>query len=520
MKKTLAALALFFGVVSSSYAFFYLAPYLLAGTNMMLAAGTVLDYFMRDVKTSSTAAPTRIYIKLNPQATEDPKELPSPSGAASYTPSATAPLQAVGGSVATKVFTYNSSSPGQTQAAQFPWQVTATTVDEALAQLEQVPPIKGGGDSRYVPISFSYNKANTPKHAASTVTQTRSVLFVNGVPTLRVSNYYPYNYCVQCGGVTETIDFTIPDVTCPAGYSLRADKSTCDLTDVNAASAPTSLRDSKCILQPDGAPNPFDPDCAALQSAGAFSSQVASNGRPVNVVKDPSGASSDTTAISARPPGTKHAADPGGTDVSQTTKNPDGSTTRQDAQVDKPTQPGEKAKVGDVGSANYPVTPPPLYPGQVIVNAPSPSGTGSGTSGTGSGSTCGGPYQPPCDVKAADGFFDGLLDKLGLGGDNPSQPPETGADQKCDSCDENVAKKEAFFDTVLGFSNLELPIPEVSCSSAFSQFDRSVTMFEHSFEFKMSPVCDLMNESEALIRALFLLAWSLLGVFIILEKVE
>lgn len=511
MKKAFAAILLSLAFAGSAFA---VAPlvFFLASVNLHLAAGAVIDYFSRDVKVGTT--PVRVYIKLDDSVPEDLSQLPPPPASPVYSPSSTQALQGVAGTASTKTFTYPTSSPGSLQSQYFPWAVSAQSVDEVLRQLELVPPAQGGGDSRYVPTTFSYLKDSfSASSTRSGVSQSRKVMVVNGSAIVRVTNSYSPTWCTSCSA-SEVMDINIPGVTCPSGYTLRSDNSICDLTDIEAAKGPTSLRDGRCIVSPEGEVNPFDPDCSALQSAGAFSRETANDGRPATVIRDPSGTSPDVTAVLPRPPGHNSSSDPGGVDVSQSTKNPDGSVNRQDISIDKPTQPGDKPKAGDSKGANYPNNPPPAYPGQGGTCDPNrgpipsycyPSG-GSDTSGTGGGS-CGGAGQPACAVTPGSGFWSGMKDALGIGGEGVDTAlPELGEDPDISTM------LSPLKDAVASIEELSL-----SGAGACPTLAYSFSIMSHDFSGDAHQVCDLLEQNRAAIEALMLFVYLLVAARVFLE---
>lgn len=484
------------------------------------------DYIARDVKATTSSPPVRVHVKIRSTATEDASALSAPSGYSS---------PAVPQQVTRSVFNGSTSVtiPSQTGYAGGTLSGTLDQVVSSLRYASQPP--------------FQYSSSLTNPRAipsglmaTSTATVTVTRRYGSYKPTYGASScfdlacasplvFYYYNSPNSFGGSTATGFFATVDVNygngttqrlvlpledasfsqCGSGYSVNpADPTKCDLTSLSEARADSgTLADGKCVVSR-GVPNPFDVDCSALRSAGSLVTENASDGTPVLKVVNTGGSVSDsmTIAVHPKPDGSQQ--------LTTSEKGADGSGSMFTASIDP------DGKVGPVTGTIYPAQPAPQYPGQAGSGTPSGSTTSSGSgSGSGGGSTCGGPNQPACSMTPADGFWDGLKETLGIGDGDPELPDVT-TDIPCEDCDSNQQKRDSFFSSVLDFNSFTLNIPDVSCRDMTASYDTSFSLFSEDFSVSFTPVCDLMDAQESIIRSLFLLGWTLLAVFILISKVE
>lgn len=548
MKKYLASALLAVSAFASAQSYFNF--FQIDGTNLVQLAGAVVEYVTRDVPYSTSAGTTvRVVAKASGEDLTDADlaSVPAPTGFTKPTVPAQVQRLVSGG-------TLSVTQPSHTTGGVTYSGGTITgTVEDFLVQTAYLPqpPYRYGSytDSSAVNSFFSATSTNTFSvirgygkfsetigFSYNLTPGTHTLIGVNNTssPSIGPSTtgwstltsytgfYVQFSTSVSCGFQCSSRVSVIKALTgaqfsdCPAGYRPNtSNPQQCDLYDANLAQTSNgAVGDGKCPIN-QGVPSPFDKDCASLRSAGALTQETSTDNRPVTLVADPTAPTTKpVTAFIPRPPGKNGTADPGGLDVSQNTPNPDGSKNRQDISLDK--TPEGKGKGSPVNNENVPNVPAPKYPTQPIVNNYNGN---TNYNGTGGGSTCGGANQPACSMKPADGFWDGLKETLGIGDGDPELPDVT-TDIPCEDCDSNQQKRDSFFGSVLDFNSFTLDIPNVSCRDMTASYDTSFSLFSEDFSVSFSPVCDLMDSQESIIRALFLLGWTLLAVFILISKVE
>lgn len=470
-------------------------------------AGASLWYMKRDVRTSANAQPIVTYMKLVNTASEE--DLPASGTFAGPTQSINRLSE--GGTTAITV---------PAGAGEYTGGTVSGTVGEVINQLKYLPqpPFKygqtatdvhsgfAGGQTAYsVAVSRRYGYF-TPSYGASNCTTSactarNQMTNYNSAPSSYTTgsnfgHYVQINLTTTAvnTGTTHYIVKGVEGATftqCPAGYTANTtDPTKCDLTDAEAAKNQGTTQDGKCIISR-GVPNPFDADCIAIRNAGGFGEALAADGTQYTTIKDPSGTDKAITAIAEK-------AD-GGKKISHTTTNADGSKTREDAET---TPDGT---VGAVSGANYPSTPPPTFPGDTSGGTSTTGGAVGGSTTTGTTGACGGPGQPACKVEIAQE------------GDGTEKNLE---EVDCGDCDVNTEKKEGFLETVVGFGSLNITLPDATCKASFAEFDTTIEFGEADVSVVMSDVCIPITEHEELIKKLFLIGWTLLCIWIILEKTE
>lgn len=526
-------------LLASSLAFSVLPAAILAPLGSATVnglAGLLFWYGFLDTRPAQNQQPVRVYVDLKNDPDITASDLPAPSN---FTPP-TIPQQTtrslVGGDIIVDIpqhtFSGTTYAGGTFEgpvdqvvenmryAAVPPHRYATTTTGSQLQGITQTLAASANNTVRVTRHFGTYSPTH-PAHpcfldaagVCRTLSQGTSFntnLPVTSATTPTVTGNYAKIMITSSNGNTAQILLPLwnaEQTPCPVGYAVNAtDVSKCDLISYTQAQADESTTmDGKCIVGKDGnLKNPADIDCTRLQQAGGIWRDTSG----IFHAKDPSGSlSPDTIAIRPR-------AD-GGTDIGISKKNADGSGSLTDLEI----------ALDGIAKAirTYNHAPPyiPTYPG-APPGSGNPSGVPSISVGAG-GSTCGGPNQPPCAIKPGEGFWDGLADALGLGdGDEPGEgePLPGGDDAPCTDCQQNTQKKEDFFGTLLEFNNFDLNLGDPSCHSAFSGFDRTITLGSESFDISITPVCDLLEDEKALIRNLFLIGWTLLALFVLLSKVK
>lgn len=514
----------------------------LASGTIGLSAGSLLWYALHDTRPALNQQPVRVYYDVKEGDDVPVHELPAPPN---FTPPPI-PQQntrSVNGGQVTVTVAPHTNSGTTYEGGTFqghPDEVTnslryapspphryATTTTGATPQ--GISQLLAASANNSVRVSLHHGTFS-PTHPAhpcfvdaggvcrqlSQATSFNTNIPVTSTHTPSQTGFYAKVLIISSNGNVSQILQPLQDanfVPCPFGYSVNAqDPSKCDLTNIQEASSDeNTVRDGKCLVNKNGQlKNPQDADCLALETAGGLWRDTAG----VLHSKDPTGSlSTDTVAVRPR-------AD-GGTDISLSNKNADGSGSLTDLEI---TLDGILKKVNRWNTA-----PPyiPTYPG-----APTGSGSPSGypsTSTGNTGSTCGGPDQPACKMSAGEGFWDGLKDALGLGGDGDGDGSGGGSGDSdlpgqdplgCTDCQANTQKKEGFLDTLLAFNEFDLQLQTPSCHAAFSGFDKTISWGSESIDLSISPACDLLENEESLIKSLFLIGWTLLALFVLLSKVK
>lgn len=370
-------------------------PFLLQSINLHLAVGNVIWFFTRDVRATPTSPPVRLFLEVVDEATpDDPGVYPGPDGVSLPTPPQTVSRASTGGRMSVAFPT--TASNGYTSTGWTQFDGNPAQFIETLRYLPTPP-------YNYRAIGEYFSGANrTLWSVEQKYTKTPLAMFTSrycqvggcSPETATLSN----THYVELSNDKTVIRFRMLDASftnCPAGYSVNeSDESTCHLTDAEQVLKSGTLRDGKCFVTVDG-PNPFDPDCASIQ--GAFSRERKEDGTPVLVIKDPSGSTPETIAISRNKDNSKQ--------ISVAKRGQNGEGVLQTAKV---TPDG---KVGEVSGTNYPGSPAPQYPGQTgegdidAGGGGSPGGGGTGAPGGSSthvGAGCGGRNQDKCAVETGD----------------------------------------------------------------------------------------------------------------------
>lgn len=461
---------------------------------LSLLAGLQLDYARKDVKTTG-GSPVAVYFKLNDSARDaTADDVPAPSGAAAPVVPSTVVSKSSGGATTLTIAAHTVNGityPGTTITANAGGIVQALkSLDPAKVHPSYMPAYLTGRENATVslqqlyanPSSYSTGFTGSPTAYANYNSASTSMHYLQ-LQFQTASSSYIYKFKLDNAAFED----------CPAGYtrSTGTDQSICNLTDVNAAKATSStFTDGKCIIHRNNPiPTTTDPDCATLMSQGAFKEEIATDGRTVQIIKDPSNATTETVAYKRN--------DDGSTDISVAQRGADGSGFLQTATA---TSTGQ---VGAVSTTNYQANPVPQYPGQASTS----TSTGSGSSTTiGTGSSCGGPNQPACKVEITDGSGSGSADL-------PAIPAGDGTSTAEDGFASSVMQR------FTSFQSFSLPIQQVSCLQALQPFDASIDFFSTPIDMQFSAGCPVISPWEEFLKLAARFGWSAFAAFLIFSRI-
>lgn len=499
-----------------------IAPIPIVGAAVSGLGHAALIYFLwfkRDVKPTPTAPPVAVYISTKQvQEEPNPQDLPAPTGAPARSIPATTTSQPTGGTVTFTVPPHtvnNVSYSGVT--------ITASPVGvvQALRSLDPAKVHPSYYDSRITGRDTAAYATVTQKYKPTTSSNGDSIMNPNPLtasPTYQTTTYVGQYVSIVYSGANGSIIYNLPVQDgqwspCPAGFTRNSNPSICDLTNLEEAkSSPASSRDYKCVVR-GTTPNPFDPDCAALSAAGAFTEQTTASGAPAMTLRDPS-TPGTVNGIVRHPDGSST--------LTQLTKNPDGSSVRDDLPL------SQDGNSGPVSRAVTPANPPEEFPGQSGGSGGPGTGTGTGNSTcdpsqgpvpaacygvSNTAHACGGPSQQPCNMNTGslEGKLDGIKDAVGEAGKS-KESIEIGGDGEEPSSTGHAG--DSLINNILGLRGVALSDPGYSCAYAWdlgasSSTDLNFTGYGGSIPVQMNlaEACPLIEPHEDNIRNVFLVLW-------------
>lgn len=498
MKKAMVALM---GLLALNKAWAVpLVPIIIsAGLHMAVVWGIMSDYSRVDVKeTASSTTPIKTILVATLEAENRKGEIEATEGTAPPTTSAYGIQPDTAWS---KTFT---SADGTSVS------VSGKSPDELLQKMMDAPANKTGSPV-VQPAIYSFQR---PSSIGTGYLQTAvfnpTIAYIKNtttkVSTIKFTQYVSCGY--QCS-TPMVVELTADkELVCPPGYVETAgtQSTTCTLSDPVAARASGTLKNNVCMVGRDNKFNPFDPDCASLQSKGLLKQETDADGNPAVVVNNQH-ENTKTSRVCQYMDGT-----PAMCNLSRILPNADGSYRREDTPMDPAT--------GKPGPTN---TEQPANPGDKPADYPKQR-TGGGTcdpnsgpvpawcSGTVVGGGGGGASLTPEQI--AQGVKDGLKTdgEFKIGGDEQIDDTDT----------ENNG--DGIFAKVLDLKRFEVRAPNQNCASSLDTGPGTTLTFDMlggrsmPVSFNLNGACQLIEPHEGLIKQTCEILWFIFAVFLFIRS--